>query len=60
MCITYNCEMSDHAPASEARTRCDRKLRTVKFVCIGILRCKSCMYRDFWDVKFVCIEIFEM
>ena len=39
--------MGDHAPASEARTRCDRKLGVVMVICI----------ERFGFLKFVCIEI---
>ena len=40
--------MGDHAPASEARTSSDRKN----------LNREKCKYRNFRDVKFICIEIY--
>ena len=42
LCMTWRWEMGDHAPASEARTRCDRKFRNVRIVYIEICVWHEC------------------
>ena len=39
--------MGDHAPASEARTRCDRKFSDLKFVYIEMFETRNLLISNF-------------